>query len=271
MNIVQLHERVRFWTDTVGSARFEPSDLDNAVNTAMNDIIEERYLPMHKQNKGDSFQRSQRIRDELSSLVEVSDSSVGGNITLSNFTGYSIIPFNSYPANYKYLLAIATYDASGNKYNCWPITYDRINIIEDNPYRRVRLTPDVKQYYNEGSEGIRITTLLAPVKAVIHYLSVPIQWNFGLEWGTGHNFNPGDIIIVTSESVVYNGATYLRGATISIINPFLQLTSGTAVVSYSNSNVNVSIHEEIARKGAINALISIKEFDKAKAILEFFI
>jgi hypothetical protein len=76
---------------------------------------------------------------------------------------------------------------------------------------------------------------------------------------------------VTSESAVYNGVTYLLGSTITIAAPFLQITSGTVIDFYVNSNIGLALHEEIARKGAVNALLSIKEFDKAKALTEYFI
>lgn len=273
MNIVELHERVRFWLDLVGSARIESSDIDNAVNIAMNDIIDEKYLPLRQLNSNEFFQKTQKLRDELSSLVKESDSSVGGQITFSHFPGYDLIPAVSFPADYKYLLAIATYSSTGTVYNCWPITYDRINVIQDNPFRRVRQTPLVKQYYNESSSGIKITNVIIPVavKAVIHYLSVPIQWKYGIEYGAGHNFTDNEVIIVTSETAVYNGTTYLRGSQITIVNPFNQITSGTALSQYTNSNINHSLHELISRKASVVYLMTIKEFDKAKAIVEYFI
>ena len=31
MNIVQLHERVRFWVDAVASTRFDIADINNAI------------------------------------------------------------------------------------------------------------------------------------------------------------------------------------------------------------------------------------------------
>jgi hypothetical protein len=273
MNIVQLHERVRFWTDTVGSARFDSVDIDNAVNTAMNDIIDERYMPGRKLSQNSHFQRTQRVRDELSELVRESDSSNPGNILFQVYSSYALIPKSSFPSDYKYLLAIATYDATGKKYNCWPITYDRINVVSDNPYRRPRTFPNVKQYYNESVSGIKITSTLGAtaVKAVIHYLSQATQWKYGIEYDSSHSFASGRTVIVTSESAVYNGVTYLLGSTITIAAPFLQITSGTVIDFYVNSNIGLALHEEIARKGAVNALLSIKEFDKAKALTEYFI
>lgn len=273
MNIVELHERVRFWLDLVGSARIEPSDIDNALNISMNDIVDEKYLPLRQLNSGEFFQKTQRVRDELSNIVKQSDSTVPGAIQLNHYSGYSIIPAASLPLDYKYLLSIATYSTAGTVYNCWPITYDRINIIQDNPFRRPRQWPIVKQYYNESSEGIRIITVITPAasKAVIHYLSVPVQWKYGIEYGSGHNFINGEIIIVTSESAVHNGTTYLRGEAITIVAPFIQLTSGTAVSGYTNSNINASLHEAIARKASVVYLMTIKEFDKAKVIVEYFV
>ena len=270
MNIVQLHERVRFWTDVVGSPRFEQSDIDNAVNIAMNNIVEQKYAPTRLAGSGDSFQRSQKIRDELSALVKESDSSVAGQITFISSVGNSIIPIASFPADYKYLLAIALYSIVGEQYNCWPITYDRINVIGGNPYRRPRQFPISKQYYIESDAGIKLVhnIIPAPAKAVIHYLSTPIQWSCGPDY-TGPLDN-GFQLIATSETVVYNGVTYLRGDPITISGE-LFLTSGTVVKNYTNSNINVSLHEEIARKASVNLLLSIKEFDKAKAIVEYFI
>lgn len=275
MNVVQLHERVLFWLDRVGSPRFEHSDIDNALNIAMNDIVDEKYSPTRLARSGDSFQRSQRTRDSLSSIVKESDSSVAGQITLSHYSGYSIIPVASFPGDYKYLLAIALYDSSGNKHNCWPITYDRINVIDRNPFRRPRLAPISKQYYNESDIGIKLLHVIvpAPSKAVINYLSTPIQWNYGIEllYGPSNHFVPGDIVIISSLTAEYNSVTYQIGDLVTIIAGSESLTTGSAVRAYTNSNINISLHEEIARKACTVLLLGVKEFDKAKAVVEYFI
>jgi hypothetical protein len=272
MNIVELHERVRFWLDFVGSARFEASDIDNALNVALNDIVEQKYEGSRANTKGDSFQRTQKIRDELSKIVKMSDSSVGGSITLTNSTGFSLIPVASFPTDYKYLLAIALYNTAGTKYNCWPLTYDRINIIDSNPFRKPRLGPIPKQYYIESNLGIKMLHVIvpAPDKVVIYYLARPVQFHYGLEYTSTHTFTAGQKFIVVSESAVYGGTTYLRGTEVTIVAPILTISSGTVVQGYTDSDINENLHEEIARKAAINALISIKDLDRSKSLYVYF-
>jgi hypothetical protein len=267
MNIVELHERVKFWTDLVQSARFEASDIDNALNAAMNDIVEQKYYST-KRGKGDSFQRTQKIRDELRTLVTEFDTDTGN--VLDNHTGYSIIPYTSYPVDYKYLLCIKIVKGSTD-YNCWPLSYDRVNSFPSNPFRRARLTPFPKAYYNEGAEGIRIThAITAPDRAIYYYLKQATQWAYGIEYTFTHSFTNGQQFIVTSESAVYNGVTYLRGTAVSAAPPSLNLTSGTAVAFHVNSDVNTNLHEMIARQAAVNLMITIQKFDQAKAIIENF-
>lgn len=269
MNIVELHERVRFWTDLVQSSRFEPSDIDNALNAAMNDIVEQKYYSTRR-GRGDSFQRTQKVRNELQTLVKFLDTDTPGAI-LQNYSGYSEIPYTSYPTDYKYLLCIAIYDGS-TKYNCWPLTYDRENAFPDNPFRRARIDMFPKAYYNESARGIKITHAIpSPTKAIFYYLAQATQWAYGIEWGITHSFSLGQTFIITSESAVYNGGTYLRGTqVVAQPTPSLNLTSGTAVSNYVNSDVNSNLHEMIARQAAVNLMITIQKFDQAKAIIENF-
>lgn len=269
MNIVELHERIRFWTDTVQSTRFESSDIDNAINAAMNDIVEQKYYSTRK-GKGDSFQRTQKIRNELQSLVKLLDTDTPGAI-LVNYTGYSEITATSYPSDYKYLLCISIYKDS-IAYNCWPITYDRVNSFPNNPFRRVRSNIFPKAYYNESARGITIThALTSPDKAIFYYLAQATQWAYGIEYNFTHSFVNGQPFIITSESAVYNGGTYLRGTKV-IVQPIpnLNLTSGTAVSDFVDSDVNTNLHEMIARQAAVNLMITIQKFDQAKAIIENF-
>jgi hypothetical protein len=259
MNIVQLHERVRFWLDQVGSARFEPFDIDNAVNSAMNEIVEERYQSSQRLSKGDSFQRSQRVRDELSNIVKKFEPSTTETV------GQSLIPVALYPANYKYLLALSIKDLP-----CTPTTYDRLFTIPLNPFRRVRSTLFPKLYYIESSEGITVKHIIPNVtKALVYYLEEATQWKYGIDYTSSKTFSVGNIIIANSDIVVYDGINYLRGDNITIVTGHTNITSGTVLYDYVNSNINSNLHEEIARKAAINALITIREGDKAKLLIEY--
>lgn len=268
MNIVQLHERVRFWLDQVGSARFEPFDIDNAINTGMNDLVEQKYQATRMINKGDSFQRTQKLRDELSNIVKKTEPNT------TNTTNKSLVPIALIPAGYKYLLAIGLYTGSNfpTGLPCTPLSYDRFFTVSQNPYRRLRSTMFPKIYYIESDEGIAIYHSISNItKAILYYLVEADQWKWGIDYTSSKAFTTGNIVIVNSDLVVYNGANYLRGDTITIVQGHTNITSGTVLYEYVNSNINSNVHEEIARRGAINALISIKEFDKAKSMLELFI
>ena len=275
MNIVQLHERVRFWIDTVGSARFESQDIDNAINAAMNDIVDEKYKASRAISKGDSFQRSQKIRDELSSIVKVADTTGGADITISNpVTGsQSLIPIASFPSTYRYLLSAALYDAVPAAHNCWPLTYDRLNIIGDNPFRRPRLLPKSKQYFIESSLGITFYHAfgVAATRAILYYLKNPTLFNFGIERDSSYTWTvSGTAVIVTSEAMVYATTSYVLGDEVTITTPNLTITSGTVIDTFTESDINIQLHELIARRAAINSLLTIKEFDKSKALVEYF-
>jgi hypothetical protein len=117
MNIVQLHERVRFWVDIVASARFDSLDIDNALNASIDMKVRESYDKNRPMNRSDSFQRVQRVRDELGRLVKFAN--------LSN--GLSVTPGEEYPTaidlssieDYGYLLAVKFRNGS-SWHPCYP-------------------------------------------------------------------------------------------------------------------------------------------------------
>lgn len=269
MNIVQIHERTRFWLDRVATARFDSFDIDNALNIALNDLVDAKYNGS-KLNPGDSFQKTQKIRDDLSSIVKIGES--GSTITISNSTGSTLITKAGLPADFRYLLCIAFYETATIKHNCWPLSYDRENVVEPNPYRRVRTGPFPKLYYNESNLGIKITHPFSgnPNKVVIYYLANPVQYSYGIERLPAFTFtvNPTSVI-VTSETVVYNAVTYLLGTKFNITSP-ASFTSGTVISDFTESDINVNLHEQIARRAAINALITIGEREKSLDLIKIF-
>ena len=272
MNIVQLYERVRFWTDTAGSARFESQDIDNAVNTAMNDIINEKYKATRAISKGDSFQRTQRIRDELSNIVKVADTTGGASIRMTFTTGQILIPKAYFPEDYHYLLCIALYSTAVLKHNCYPLTYDQLNVIDSNPYRRPRIGLFPRQYYIESSLGITIRHAFTvnPVRVVLYYLSNAIQYNYGIERISSYNWSVDTPVIAITDTV-YMGSSKVIGTKFNITGPNYNIASGSVVDTYTESDINEQLHEDIARKAAVNLLLTIKEFDKVKALTEYFV
>jgi hypothetical protein len=282
MNIVQIHERIRFWLDIVGSSRFEASDIDVAMNTSQHDMVEERYEASKKMGTGDSFQKTQKLRDELKTLVVYNDTdtdlvlSSSSHIPAGDTTRHALITAASFPEDYKYLLCVAFRDDSTAKakYNCWPLTYNRQNLLNRNPFRRVRYAPFSKQYFIESNEGIMIYHALPSSLDIsrieIFYLKEPIFWHYGIEKTLADTLVVASVVIVVSETAVYNGTTYLRGDEITIVAGHTNITSGTVLDNYTTSDITSVLHEDIARNSAIDLLISIRDFDKVKMLKEMF-
>ena len=268
MNIIQLHERVRFWVDVVSSTRFESEDLDNALNVAIDSKVRESYDQNRPMNKSDAFQRVQRVRDELGPLVKSVDDSAG--LIIDSTLGaeeqsVSMVGLT----DYSYLLAIKIQDetASLGWHPCYPLTHDRKNIISRNPYRRVRTTPQSKSYYIEREGKLDIVHALGSFgDAKLDYLATPAIVNWGVERTSSYTFSNGESVIPTSETV-YAGTTYVIGQKFTIVTGSgLNITSGSVVHQFVECDVRGSTHEEISRRGAMNLLLTAGENEKVTAL-----
>lgn len=269
MNIVQLHERTKFWLDRVASPRFDFSAIDNALNDGIKEIIEEKYDGSRQNHKGDSFQRTQRVRDELWSIVTMNNTDTNLVLTGSLVTKASI---DALTKKYRYLLAAAakfTSDAAEYTLPLYPLTYDRKYMSSRNPYRRPKLGANARAYYIESDLGIDITGPegIDPDSVTIHYLREPVTVAFGIE--TIGPFPDQEVIIVSSLTAVYDGVTYQIGDTVTIDFPKgLSLTSGLGVYQYTGCDLPDPLHGEIAVKAAIGLLITAEMNEKAKILNE---
>ena len=262
MNIVQLHDRVRFWIDTVASTRFESDDIDQAINNAAVEIADEKYSKSRLNHRGDSFQNSQRVRDELSNLVKPLDTD--GSLTLTKHSGYVLV--SNFPDDYKYLLAIALY-VDDDKYNAWPETYDRKNVTKNNPFRRIRSTPTVKCYFLEDETGIKIYHPFdqdIPTKAEIVYLADPVDVFYGYEKTPSDSIGGNVPIICSLTPTGYDGTDYVSGTALTTAPSLWVITHGLAVVDFVNPDINIPLHEELAKRAAANCLLSAKDYEKYK-------
>jgi hypothetical protein len=262
MNIVQLHERVRFWIDSVASTRFDSQDIDNGLNIAIDNKVLETYDKNRPMNRSDSFQRTQRVRDILGPIVAFANKSTTGfslntdTITITSTTGY------------QYLVSLGI-KIGTTVYDCVPLTYDRKTVISKNPFRKPRMTPTVRMYYNELEGNITITHAYigSLTDFELYYIKTPAIINYGVEYNSTHVFATGNKVI-TVEETVYNAVTYPIGSEITIDTIHLNITSGLVVYGYTECDLRSSVHEEISRRGAINCLISAKQGDKAKLLRE---
>lgn len=276
MNIVQLHERIRFWVDIVSSTRFESQDIDNALNVAIDNKVRESYDQNMPMNKSDAFQRVQRVRDELGPLVK-KGTVANGTVTLSPAVGESgdttvdIVITLADPDSYRHLLALRLRDPNGGWHPCYPLTYDRKNVTPRNPYRRVRSTPQSKLYYYEQDGDILIyhpfdASESGSMEIDLSYLTNPTIVNYGIERDNTYSFSNGDYVIAVKDTY-YNGLDRPIGTKFMIELPFLNITAGGLVVSdFIECDVRGSTHEEISRRAAINLLLTANEKEKALAL-----
>lgn len=276
MNIVQLHERVRFWLDIVSSPRFESQDIDNALNVAIDSKIRESYDDKRPINRSDTFQRVQRLRDELGPLVKKL-SLTDFDLVYNTTDKITELSFKSGKASdYGWLLSFRIkFDNNGWK-TVMPLTYNRKNTISANPFRRVRSTSDSYIYYHESSDSNNdmkwlilhdyyATDTINDVE--VYYLATGDNVNYGIEYDSSKVFNVDDIIIAVEETV-YDSTTYTIGSDIKISGTNYSITSGKVVYGYTNPLIRSTAHEEISRRAAINLLLTAGLFDKARSLRE---
>jgi hypothetical protein len=266
MNIVQLHDRVRFWIDSVSSARFESDDIDQAINNATIEVVDEKYDHSKPNHKKEALQKTQRLRDELSDLIKYNDTDT--DLTLTQNSDHVLIPLASFPADYKYLLAIALY-VGDTKYDVDPITYNRKHVVSKNPFRKIRSGLFTQLYYNESELGIRIDhpfAQTAPTKVEIDYLSKPVDVFYGYEKTYTDTIGLNTPFITAYSPTSYKSTEYVSGTSLTTDGVSSRIDYGIAVVDFVDPNINGFLHEEIAKRAAANCLLTAGNYDKYKTL-----
>ena len=264
MNIVQIHERVRFWVDAVGSTRFDIADINNAINAAIESKIIETYEQSFPMNRADAFQRTQKAREILAPFINMADVST---------TGFSLdgnkIMIDKYGRTFYSLLVSLKAEINGVYYDCEPLTYDRKNRISRSPFRRPRLFPSAKVYYIEEAGAINIihSHSNSITNFELYYIKRPDSAGYGIEYGSNKVFTVGNRLLVLTDTI-YNNGLYVLGNEIIVIEGHLSITSGLVTFGFIECPLPPFTHEEISRRAAINCLMSAGQGDKAKIIRE---
>ncbi len=280
MNIIQQHERARFLLDRVGSTRFESEDIDNALNGEIELIVREKYDQTRIQNRSDAFQRTQRVRDELRPLMKFADKLNGLSLYPNTDESTVLVMFGSILGgdpditDYRYLITMRVEDNAGTYYPVFPLPSNMKTVYKRNPFKRVRNTPIPKFYYTESSFGgdaqweiyMNLPSGVTFEDVFIEYLKDPTTVNYGIEYTSSKVFANGTKVIAVEETV-YAGAIYVIGEKINIVTPNFNITSGTVVSNFIESELPASLHEELCRRAASSLLFSVGEFEKAKTIL----
>lgn len=248
MNIVELHEKVRFWLDKNGSPRFDQHDIDPALRSAIDGIVNEKLDQFQGKNPVDVFQATQLASHHLWPLVK-SDKVESGNITIDG----NVVDVSSVSGFRFFLGAVVTID--GQLYPSFPISYNRYTVIKDNPFRKPRLDGFAKVYHIEKEEN-KYELLFPEGKSAtdieIYFIKDPDKVSYGFEYGNSKTFSKDDVLISTFHGTVYNGTSYKIGETLTILSDPLNLEEGKAVIDYTNCNLPSILHEEIAFRAANN-------------------
>ena len=262
MNIVQLHDRVRFWTDTVSSTRFDSDDIDQSINSSMIEIVDEKYDRSRPNHYKDTVQRTQRIRDELSNIVKEVDTD--GTLSMVKETDHVLIEVASMPSDYKYLLTMALY-VGDEKYDVIPITYNRKNVVQKNPFRRIQSGTFNVLYYDELNTGIKIHhpfAQTAPTKVELDYLAKPTDVFFGYEHPATDPIGATTAFITTLSPTSYKSVEYVSGTQLITDGVDLSVDYGNYTVSFVNPEINGFLHEELAKRAAAGCLLSAGNYEK---------
>lgn len=244
MNIVQQHEKVRFLVDAVASPRFDAYDIDNALNLAISQYVDEMYSGNNVNE--DSFQKTQRLRDILGPLVKKAPSSV-----------LSTLYIDLDGLEYRHLLSLKV-TANNISYPCYPLTYDQINEVSFNPYRRVRSTLKPKAYYTEEEGKLRVimpSGITGLSGYELYYLANPDVVNYGIERSSIVILieDVAHIATVTPTSYSVNGNPFDIAIGEEYTPPVVNviLIAGKMVFGFTNCNLRSSSHEEIAYRASL--------------------
>lgn len=276
MNIVEQFERIKFWLDIVASPRFDVTQVENAINDAAYQLVDTKYNSAPKQMSMDSFQRTQKVRDQLSNLVGKPQNLLSGGspIVENGINRFTVSLITE--TRYRYLLSLRVIDSNSNYYPGFETTYNGKNLMSSSPYRRPRSTFFGKVYYNEEgysttekSSRINIYTPLSitQISVELFYLKNPIQAKWGNEYTNSKQFVAGNIVIPTS-TTVYLNQTYLLGQQFAIASTPLNIASGTVLFDHIETDLNVQLHESLCRMAALNLLLTTRDIDRHKELKE---
>jgi hypothetical protein len=182
----------------------------------------------------------QRLRDELWTLIKPATLAVTSDL----LPAASILGLT----DYRYAL-FCSIELNGVYYDCIPTSYNELPTLQKNSFKRPQITEPYRVYFIESSTGLTFyhNSDYVPTNVHLDYLKEPLDVYSGIQWDATHAFAAGNIVIAM-EPTVYNGVTYAPGQLITIVAPFLNITSGLVVISYVNCEFPIALHDEICTK-----------------------
>ena len=247
MNAIQMRVNIDTIIDRVKSARFPDDSYYQAINQAIQIIVDDTSESIKVPRKY-SFQSSQRLRDRLYTLIATP--TVTGVPAAGN-----VIPM---PNDYYYLTllqATVQDNFTGEKVtnNVRAITYGEQGMIDRNPFKKPKI---YKTYFNErdGDWQLFIPPNSTVLSYSLDYLRRPILVSIGNE---RDKIQSGGTLIVGQKYYCYddsveNSISYSEGDLFTAGTT--SLTSGIVIpfAKVVNCDLPIEIHDEINRAaGAI--------------------
>ncbi len=279
MNIIQILIRTKSHLDTIRSPRFRDDKIENALNSSIKFIVLNRYEDIKKNEKDKNFQGSQKIRDELYTLVKTFEVSSGFTVSAS---GDTLVPVSMFPSNY-WLMAGGSVNISGNPYQLVPLTYDERAVIEKNPFTRPSIDYPAEVYRIESSEGVEVIfgSTGTVMSGLFYYMSEPVTISLGEEISSG-TIPTGKTIICYMEGVInelgaitdsqdpnYDGS-YLRitlkpGEEYTTIKQ-MTIASGIFYQDFVETDLPSILHEEVATRAASELSGNVENYQRVQEL-----
>jgi len=260
VNSIQIKNKIDFYNNLSKTARYYRFEYDDAFNIATDQYLTARL--------GDGSQRTpelfQQVRDEIYTLVKTATVTFTPGTAITN-RYYTILPATGpAPSDYRdYMLLMCLID--GYTTYARPTNYNELGPLFENSF--MHPTND-KPYFTYQTTGLSLYrensgTLTS---ATLTYIKEPATFTIGLE---SQLINGGPAVTLTNllayyatEESVYNGVTYIIGATITGSGAQI-LTSGQVILASNTtpSDLPSKVHEELCLLTSKIMLGVVKDFD----------
>lgn len=244
MNSIQCKNKIDFYNNLSKAARYYRFEYDDAWNIATDQFLSARLGPASQRTP----ELYQQIRDDIYTLEKSAAVTFTPSTVLTN-KYYSILPATGpYPADYRDFLLLMTLIDGYTTY-ARPTDYSKQGPLFENSF--MHPTND-KPYFSYQTTGLSLFrensgTLTS---ATLSYIKHPATFTIGLETQL---INGGPAVTLTNAAVyyateesVYNGVTYIIGATITGSGAQI-LTSGQVILASNTtpSDLPSKVHEEL--------------------------
>lgn len=247
MNAIELREQIDLLIDRSRNARFSFNQYNLAVRQAQ--------IKIFNQYCNDEV----GVREWLYTLLTTATPTITAVTATSTYT---VKHFN-YPSDFEYFSSLDVF-VNGALTEVFPIANDQINRMLQDTFR----IPNVrKTYHLEDATGYKIYgPPSGTITASFTYLASPSDFSIGQESNiitTGGALVLSTAYIATDTSV-YNGVTYIPGATITGTGAVLTSGNVIATANTTPSNLPAPTHEDLAKISAEFLMGSVGNFPAAQ-------